>query len=166
MKRKIFALLLCLNTCHVCYSQKPEAPKSDSNIQKTAKKWLIASIFYIVKLTDSTSKTTRNLIITLDDINYATSIPYGDCMQVCKELGVNTIAIIYTKPGVKFISLKDIFKIFHIASIYNDLPVRIDNQTIDNPETIEAEESEIFTVKVVKQPGSDSFLNIITKHPD
>jgi hypothetical protein len=166
MGTKIFGLLLCLTACHFCYSQNSGANNNSRTTDTLETKQSIATAFYIIKIGHNTLKTTENMIISLDDVDSATSIPYGKSVAVCKELGVSIIAIIYPKPGIKFISLKEIFKLFHLASIYDDLPIRIDNDKIKNPETIEAEESEIFTVKVVKQQGSNSYLNIITKHSD
>ena len=78
---------------------------------------------------------------------------------------VSGIWVIRPKAGIVFYRLTDIFNYYNVDRENQNLPVRIDNWIVENPESIVVEKSEIVFVGVNRNPEGIDFINITTQHP-
>ena len=108
---------------------------------------------------------TENLILSAKNTD---SVELISRFEAIKRFGVITkagVVILKLKRNVKFVVLSQIFNLFNIVYEDRSFPVYINDERVDRPETIIAEQNLITAVAVIPNPSNkkEKIIDIITK---
>ena len=96
--------------------------------------------------------------MSIESIHFLHGGQYG---KMYSTLNLGAVAIIKLKPNIHPLTLIDVLNKYHISIKYKNSKVKINDDSIDFPETLVISSSEISSVKIIEDSSGD-FINIIT----
>jgi len=127
------------------------------NSSKTKFKFL-----YVIKFPDKASVATENAFVapSQQDSSYALRSNEND--KLSQLLKTDGIIVIKLKPGIKLLTLNDVFDLYHVQSRFWKSRIVIDDEVIEHPETLFISQKEIEKLTVVKS-GNFHDIKILLK---
>jgi hypothetical protein len=154
MKNALLISLVFLLVKNVSFGQENEVHNTNLHYS--------SGYLFVIYLNNGRMIQTENLISKDDSI-----VEMISRVETIKRYGVITKAgaiISKAKPNYHFIFINQIFNLFNVANEDRILPVFIDDEYVDRPETIVAEQKEITVVALIKNPlNKGNAIDIITK---
>jgi hypothetical protein len=150
MKKKIYITSIFFVTAHFCFGQTGHLPV-DTFVLRHFK------YLYIVEFSDRTPIATENSFIYPDSFDV---VPKSQSSAICKLLKIDDIVILKVGPKTEVLTLNGLFNRYKIPAQYRNWPVRVDDEIVNDPETMLISTEGIDQVKIQKAPKSRC-INII-----
>jgi len=109
-------------------------------------------ILYIVESGDKQPVPTRYAFIDKKCLDGWNILAASDCKPICQPLEVDYVFIYKLKPNTKVLTYDNFLNVYKIQSKYRKLPVMVDDEIIDYPETMLISQNQIAKVKIIKCP--------------
>src|ERR1035437_10285348 len=151
----ISIMLIILSYHHVCNAQTPSSISSiDSDVLKHTR-----SIFYVVKMTNSTVLTTHDLIMDMQRIEKFENLSKEDLQKTYGDVKAYFQIVVVPKPGVKFVNFTELLNKFNVKEKYRNYPVIVDRSETEDLKTLLADLEAINKVVVNKEK---KYIELIT----
>jgi len=151
MIRKIFVLIIFLATSYLC------SAKAANVIQDSVKKY---KKFYIVEQEGKEPIATRYLFLDPKKIADLSSVSDASNAELSKLLKVDFVITVKFDPGTKLLTLNELLKIYQIKLADWSLPVKVDDEIIDSPQTMLIAQNQVSKV-LVKKGKTTAYIQIV-----
>jgi hypothetical protein len=154
MKKKIYFVMILLGLGRTVFCQSKYSQKSESKTKFT--------FLYVVDLSGRRPVVTENAFIAPSEKDTTFRLSRQASEQIRGLLKIDEIIYVKVKPAAKIITLSQVFHLYKIGEKYREYPIIIDDQMIEDPETLIISKSQISKVSVVKIRDS-YYISIILK---
>jgi hypothetical protein len=117
---------------------------------------------YIISLNNTPPIVTRNAYLSPSEKDTSYVLPSSINRELCKLLKVDRFIFIKMKSSAKVLTLSQVFDAFKISNSNRKLKVKVNDDLLDNPETLLISCKEIGVVNVVRN-SKLSYVHIIEK---
>jgi hypothetical protein len=155
MKKKSLVTGILTAFAHVCLCQVNHL--SSDSINREIK------YLYIIDFPDKPPIATENAFIATSKIVNMKLLPDSQSKAVCELLKIDKILVLSVRYDTRLLTLDQIFNLYKIQTKYRKLSVRVDDETIENPETLLISEGQIDGVKIIKSLKGD-YMSVILKY--
>jgi len=154
MKKKIYLTSILFIMAYLCFAQTYQVP---SDTIKTKFKFL-----YIIEFADKPPIATENAFINEMRVISRDELPDSSSREICHLLKIDGVIILKLMPKTKVLTLNELFDLYKIKTKYKKPIIKLDDETIDYPETLLISQSELDGVKIVNS-RKGYYINIILK---